>query len=529
MSADTRAGAAAPRTAMGARRWPVHIVVPLAVAIAIGAILLITGREALTPATPVTVRPAVFAQSAPVETRRAQSGATPEARRSVPTVQAPGWLEPDPFYIACTALAEGVVDEMLVLEGERIEAGQVVARLVDDDARLDLIETESALSTARAELALAEADLEAAQTDWDEPVERERAEAVAEAALAETVAELEQLPSLISVLGSELTGMREELSRAEAALERAGVADIEVILLRADAEAKAAEVESLRRKEGILIAKRMRQEAELRAARRAYELRVAEKRMLDSARANLERARARVAFAEAHRDEARLRLDRMTIRAPISGLVQRRIKGPGDKVMFGMDTEHSMHLVHLYDPERIQVRVDVPLADAAKVYVGQACEVVVDVLPEEPFRGEVTRITHEADLQKNTLEVKVRVIDPKPILKPEMLTRVKFLGTDERGERTSEAPGDAPGAPERASVRVPVECLVDGSEVWLVKERKGAVGRAAPRRVEVGPTEGGFALVTGPIRPGDLLIVSGPPLVEGQRVRITGAGGRSAS
>jgi len=98
MSADTRAGAAAPRTAMGARRWPVHIVVPLAVAIAIGAILLITGREALTPATPVTVRPAVFAQSAPVETRRAQSGATPEARRSVPTVQAPGWLEPDPFY-----------------------------------------------------------------------------------------------------------------------------------------------------------------------------------------------------------------------------------------------------------------------------------------------------------------------------------------------------------------------------------------------------------------------------------------------
>ena len=139
------------------------------------------------------------------------------------------------------------------------------------------------------------------------------------------------------------------------------------------------------------------------------------------------RARAVVARATARRDQDKLRLERMVIRAPITGLVQRRLKVPGDKIMLGMDDPLSAHLLHLYDPERLQVRVDVPLADAAGVFVGQRCEIVVDILPDVVFVGDVTRITHEADLQKNTLQVKVRVIDPDPVLKPEMLTRVRFL------------------------------------------------------------------------------------------------------
>ena len=63
--------------------------------------------------------------------------------------------------------------------------------------------------------------------------------------------------------------------------------------------------------------------------------------------------------------------------------------------------------MRLYDPKRLQVRVDVPLADAAKVRVGQQAKVVVGVLPDRTFDGEVTRVVHEADIQRNTLQVKV--------------------------------------------------------------------------------------------------------------------------
>ena len=54
----------------------------------------------------------------------------------------------------------------------------------------------------------------------------------------------------------------------------------------------------------------------------------------------------------------------MTITAPISGYVQRRLKAPGDKVMPGGDNPGSAHVLSLYDPKKLQVRVDVPLADA---------------------------------------------------------------------------------------------------------------------------------------------------------------------
>src|SRR4029079_19282357 len=80
-----------------------------------------------------------------------------------------------------------------------------------------------------------------------------------------------------------------------------------------------------------------------------------------------------------------------------------------------------------HTPDKLQVRVDVPLADAAHVGLQQDAEIVVNVLPDHVFRGHVSRIVHEADIQKNTLQVKVAIHEPSPELKPEMLARVKFL------------------------------------------------------------------------------------------------------
>ncbi|MCA9277390.1 MAG: efflux RND transporter periplasmic adaptor subunit, partial [Phycisphaerales bacterium] len=136
---------------------------------------------------------------------------------------------------------------------------------------------------------------------------------------------------------------------------------------------------------------------------------------------------AEVGQARAARDEAQLRLDRMQVVAPIDGVVMLRLVAPGDKRMVAMDDPRSAQVALLYDPGQLQVRVDVPLADASHLFLGQACEVVVDVLPDTTFAGEVIIITHEADLQKNTLEVKVLVVDPAAALRPEMLTRVRFL------------------------------------------------------------------------------------------------------
>ena len=491
------------------RRWPAHIVVPAVVAVALGAAVLASARQVLRPATPIDVRPVVFTgTSAPTQPDRTAS------RRGA-TVLAPGWIEADPFYVACTALTDGVIEQMLVLEGQRVEAGQVVARLVAQDAELALAATAGDLATAEAQLAVVEADVRAARTNWENPVERERAVGVWTAALAEIEAELVRLPALVDVEQARLQRHREELSRARTALERGGATHIEVIILDKQTAAQAATVEAIRATGAILAARRDRRKAEVTAATRNFELRVDERRELDAAEAMARRARAVVARARARRDADKLRLQRMVIRAPITGLVQRRLKVPGDKIMLGMDDPYSAHLLHLYDPEHLQVRVDVPLADAAGIFVGQRCEVVVDILPDMVFAGDVTRITHEADLQKNTLQVKVRVADPDPMLKPEMLTRVRFLA--DGGEPRRDAAGP--------TLLVPAECVsrVAGTGemcVWVVRDRRGRRGRTMPVPVVIKEDNGDWLTVQGHLSPGDLLAVAGDTLRPGQAVRI---------
>ncbi|MCA9298885.1 MAG: efflux RND transporter periplasmic adaptor subunit, partial [Phycisphaerales bacterium] len=227
-------------------------------------------------------------------------------------------------------------------------------------------------------------------------------------------------------------------------------------------------------------------------------------------------ALATVTSAHVAVEEAALRLSRMTIRSPMDGIVQRRLKRVGDKVMLGMDGEHTAHLFHLYDPARLQVRVDVALEDASHVRVGQTCEVVVEVLPGEVFRGEVLRLTHEADIQKNTLEVKVKILDPSPWLRPEMLARVTFVGAEQGRSNDADE--------SQATVRLPGSAFDGSGHVWVVRDRRS--DRGTLHRVDVTSTDAGdegWRVATGAIRPGDLVVVKGlEDLKEGRSVRMVG-------
>lgn len=515
-----RARAEAFVIAMPRRRLTTWLA-PLGATLIVAFLLVISARDVLTPTTPVRISPVIpVREVAPTpDPSRAVSSDRP---RSTMTVQAPGWLEADPYYIACTALADGVVDEMLVLEGERVEKDQIVARLVEDDARIALASAEAQLAAAEADLLVAQADLAAAQSNWEHPIERQRAVDASRAALAEVEAELLQLPALIAEDQADLDRMEEEWRRGNDAFQSGAASDIEVIILRKRADSQAAQLSATRRREAILSAMRDRLRAELTAAQRNFDLRIEERRALDAAQAEVARAQAAVMSAQASRDDAQLRLDRMTIRAPITGFVQRRLKVPGDKVMLGMDDPHSSHVLHLYDPSMIQVRVDVPLADAAHVFLDQRCEVIVDVLPDDTFEGVVTRITHEADLQKNTLQIKVRVLDPSPLLRPEMLTRVKFLPDGPAGQSSSSSKGEPSAAAEIVVVSEQslLDRTADRARVLVIRQRRGDKGVIQSVTVDIAGVEDGWARVRGSIKPGDLLAVEPIDLAEGDRVKV---------
>jgi len=473
------------------RRWLLRLGVPLVFLLGVSALMASSIKEAFWP--PISVRVAPVIAKRNVEA--ALTGGV--------IVQAPGWVEADPFPTAVSALTDGVVADVLVLEGERVDKDQVVARLIDDDAKLGLERAASVLAEKEAALAAAEALRDEAQENWDHPVELIRKRDMAAAMLAEKQAELDRWPAELAREEARLVYLKAEYERVEPLAQGGHASSIEVLRVKQDYEAQKSEVDVVRGQKPILQAQIQGLQAELDAAAHDLQLRIEDTRALAEAKAALRNAQATVRTATAQRDEAALRLRRMDVRAPVAGIVMMRLVEPGSKLMLNSDRPQSAHVLRLYDPQRLQVRVDIPLVEAAKVGVGQPAEVIVDVLPERIFQGRLSRVVHEADVQKNTLQVKVAIENPSPELKPEMLARARFLAIND--------PTDA-DTHEATRLFVPESALVqsDGQEqVWVVNQ---ADSTARLQSVELGNTrlEGNIEITSG-LRPGDRVIID-PPL-----------------
>jgi HlyD family secretion protein len=447
------------------KRWATRVGLPVLILAIAGALLAYSARAALWPRTDVWVVPVV---SRPAS-REAHAPAGPDQSRGPRTAiaQAPGWMEPDPYAINVPALTEGVVREVLVLEGQAVEQGQVVARLIDEDAHLAVQRAEAELAGATAELGKARADVESAS--------------------------------------SRAAEVRDELTRKKPLLESGGISAGQLARL------------------------------ELRA--------VAADKEIESARAAVALADANVKRYEVLCAEARLLLSRTEIRSPAAGIVLARLVEPGTRLsMSGAASAGGAMpgtVIRLYDPAHLQARADIPLADAAKVSVGTPAEVTTEALPGKTFTGRVSRLVHEADIQRNTLQVKVAIENPElgaGSLRPEMLARVRFFSrpAEPRDAQPPPAPASqtASAGPVGASdlqLLIPSSAPFkmmgsDMAHVWIADQSGGTQGPvASERQLTVARAEGGQLLVLAGLSPGDRVIVDPPQsLREGSRLRILG-------
>ncbi len=443
LSALTRTGAARSATA-AVRRPPrrlfTRVALPSIIVLAAVALIAYAARETLRPAIDVAVEPVVSSGESV-----AQGGASVVSPGEV--VQAPGWIEADPNAISVPALEPGVLKELLVLDGQRVEAGQVIARLVDDDAIL-------AVRRAQAEVSLARA-----------AVSEARAAAAAEESRAEEA--------------------RDALRRVEPLAGTGAVPENELAALRlraATANASAA-----------------------------------------TSRAAVARAEAELPRAQVNLDTAELALSRLTVRAPVGGVVLKRLIEPGQRLMNEANDPFAGVVVRLYDPSHLQVRVDVPLPDAAKVREGDQVEVSTETLPGRTFKATLTRFVHEADIQKNTVQIKAAIAAPVPELKPDMLAKARIIT---RGSnRGSAMPGDASAMGEsvvlapRAAV---TDVAADSGVAWVIDRQHSTADR---RTLRLGRVTADRVEVLQGLRQGDRVTINPPAgLLQGAKVRVTNEG-----
>ncbi len=485
------------------RRLLARYVLPGAVLLGFLGVLAWALRDSLLPARPVTVVPVVVTRAE----GRQEAG--------TPLFQAAGWVEPRPTPILVTALAEGVVEQFLVVEGQQIKAGEPVARLVDADARLALAAAEADIPLREAERDAARAAVAAARTSAAQPVHLEAAAAEADAALAKVETELANLPFQLRVAEARLRLATTILERRKMTAQLLPAESIDQAQTEVDAtNAQVDELKSRRpRLEREAAALRQRRDA----VRKQLELLTEETRRLAEAEAGVRSAEARVRLAQIAVDAAKLRLERMTVRAPYTGRVLGLVARPGARLMGLAAGTHqdSSTVVTLYDPASLQVRADVRLEDVPRVRPGQPVRVETPSVPGGTIEGEVLFPTSQANIQKNTLEVKVALKSPPDVLRPDMLVQATFLALPD-------VSGTASGE-ERLRLLVPrqlVEVGEGGARVWIV-EAGSSVARL--RTVKTGTGSGELVEVLDGLTPADRLISGGRDgLREGQRVSVTG-------
>ena len=183
---------AADRIPQPPRRFMARIAIPVAILLATAGLLAFVGWDA--------VRPRTGVRATAVAIRSIEAGPSTATRENEVLVQAPGWIEADPFSVFVPALTQGIVSEILVLEGDRVEAGQAVARLVPDDAEIAHRRTKAVVEQRQGALEAAIAAHRAAKVEIEELVDLDRRVAVMAAKEAQLEADLAGYPSRITGL-----------------------------------------------------------------------------------------------------------------------------------------------------------------------------------------------------------------------------------------------------------------------------------------------------------------------------------------
>ncbi len=488
----------------------------------IAVILIALGLLATTVA---VLRPVLFppptVRTAPV-LAAAVDGASPAPTGE--TLQDVGWLEAHPFPTTVRPLVRGVLHELLVLEGQKVVRGETVI------GRLRNLEIENAYEQAKAELVVATARVERSRT----------AHGVAESLLGQKLDSRRveaDMEGLRDAADQEVKRLAAKHREAEAGVETARVE------LRAQEKLKAAggdtpiaydialaRLNQAREKSKAVASDVDRARADVRRYARLVEIAaegVRDPRDLQGdvdvaaqalALAKAEEARARVSLAV-----AKTNFDHLIVRAPASGVVMRLESAPGAVV--GPSGEYKEgeesgpgstsrlnrmtgSLVSLYDPAQLQVRVDVLYAQVAGVTRGSTITFTVDAIPGKTFQGELDRMVHEADINQNALQMKIRVTNPDPRMRPEMLCRVQFAA--------KAATKALPGAPMRLGhFRVP-DAAVQNGGVFVYDPTGG--GRARRVAVRVISSASGYSVIEGELGISNKVILD--PIEDGAAVRI---------
>jgi membrane fusion protein (multidrug efflux system) len=209
-------------------------------------------------------------------------------------------------------------------------------------------------------------------------------------------------------------------------------------------------------------------ETHWRVARERYE-----EALEGARREDREAAEAKARQAEANARLNRKRLEDTQLRAPVAGVVARRLADTGEMIAAGMPVVVLMRL----NPAR--VRVGVPEAEIGKVKTGQRARVRIPSLGGREFPARVELVGFAAEPQSRTFPVRLLAPNPALELRAGMIAEAE-IDSDARVEVRT-VPADAVWRDPQGVTHVYVYSPGKGR----VYARRVRTGRGAGREVEI--------------------------------------------
>ena len=339
-------------------------------------------------------------------------------------------------------------------KADKVKQGQVLARLEDDEYRAQLQQAKGSLTNLEARLR--------------ELVNGSR-------------------PEEVAVAKANLDSATADLANFKITLERSRKLVAEKVSAQQVLDDAIARYESQERRVGSL--------------ERTYELaRIGpRKEQMDAVRGQIDQARGVVAYAQTQ-------LDNTVIKAPSSGTVLERAVEKGEFVTTSFVGERGAkgYIISLADLNDLQVELDISQNDFRKLGPKQKGVVTTDAFPDRKYEGVIDEISPEANRQKATVQVKVKILKPDDYLRPEMNASVAFY---DEARKTD-------GARAKPLIAIPSSAVRSGAVFVILN------GKAIRRAVKTGGTNAGGVIVEEGLIGGEDLILNPPAdLKDGAAVR----------
>lgn len=371
-----------------------------------------------------------FTVSQRQESRRRVQTVTVDRADTAITISANGTIQPAQS-VNVSPKSSGVLKQLLVKEGDRVEAGQVLARMDDSNFQGQLIQAQAQIANTEAnlqqlesgnrpqEIAQAQAQLAAAQANLDKLIAGNRPQEIAQARSQLTAAEA-------NLQQAELNYNQNQRLFSSGALSQRDFDTSRTTLATARAQVEQAKQAANLQQTGTRPEEITAARAQVEQLKQALSLQQAGSRPEEIAQ-----ARAQVLNAQGQLKTVQTQINDTIIRAPFSGVITKKFADPGSFVTpttssSAVSSATSSSILALASTNQVVAKV--PETSISRIKIGQQVTIDADAFPGKSFTGKVVQVAKQSTVDQNVtnFEVKASIDDAQNPMQAGMNVNVKF-------------------------------------------------------------------------------------------------------